>query len=47
MEFEVKAQLGAVGSVIHAHGITVDKEGNIYAFTNKKNRNNILRLTKI
>ncbi|MBQ7795700.1 MAG: hypothetical protein IJ374_03960 [Lachnospiraceae bacterium] len=46
MDFNMKAQLGCKGSVIHAHGITADKNGNIYVFTNKKNENNILRLVR-
>lgn len=46
MDFHVKAQLGCRGSVIHAHGITADKNGNLYVLTNKKNENNILRLVR-
>lgn len=46
MDFHVKAQLGCKGSVIHAHGITADRDGNLYVMTNKKNANNILRLVR-
>lgn len=46
MELNVKAQLGEKGSVIHAHGLTEDQDGNLYIFTNRKNENNILRLTR-
>lgn len=46
LDLNVKAQLGEAGSCIHAHGITADREGNLYIFTNRKNDNTILRLTK-
>lgn len=46
MELQVKAQLGCRGSVIHAHGLTADKNGNLYVFTNRKNDNSILRLIR-
>lgn len=46
MELNVCAQLGCPGSVIHAHGLTADKDGNIFVLTNKKNANNILRLVR-
>lgn len=46
MDFDVVAQLGCKGSVIHAHGLTEDSSGNLYILTNKKNENNILRLVK-
>jgi hypothetical protein len=47
MDLSLKAQLGCKGSVIHSHGITGDKNGNLYIFTNKKNDNSILRLKKL
>lgn len=40
------AQLGCRGSVIHAHGLTGDRSGNLYVLTNKKNPTNILKLTR-
>ena len=46
MELQVKAQLGCRGSVIHAHGLTADKNGDLYVFTNRKNDNSILRLIR-
>lgn len=46
MDLEVIAQLGCKGSVIHAHGITEDRKGNLFVFTNKKNENSILRMVR-
>lgn len=46
LDFNLLSQLGSRGSVIHAHGITADRDGNLYVLTNKKNENNILRLVK-
>ena len=46
MDFHVLAQLGCKGSVIHAHGLTADKDGNLFVFTNRKNSNTILRLIR-
>lgn len=46
MDLEVIAQLGCKGSVIHAHGITEDCNGNLFVFTNKKNDNSILRMVR-
>lgn len=46
MNFVLTARFGYEGSPIHAHGLTGDSRGNLYVFTNKKNRNNILRLTR-
>ena len=46
MELQVKAQLGCRGAVIHAHGLTADKNGDLYVFTNRKNDNSILRLIR-
>lgn len=46
MDFNVKAQFGCEGSVIHGHGLTADGKGNLFVFTNKKNANNILRLVR-
>lgn len=45
-ELNCLVQIGAKGSIFHAHGITVDREGNIFLFTNKKNRNNLIKLEK-
>ncbi len=41
------ARFGWEGSPMHVHGLTGDAEGNLYLFTNKKNRNNILKLNKL
>ena len=46
LDFNVCAQLGCKGSVIHSHGITGDGNGNLFILTNKKNETNILRLVK-
>ncbi len=46
LDFHVLSQLGCPGSVIHAHGITADRKGNLFVLTNKKNKNNILRLVR-
>ncbi len=46
MDLNVLAQMGCKGSVIHAHGLTADRDGNLYVFTNKKNDNTILRLVR-
>lgn len=47
LDLTVVLQLGYRGSPLHAHGITCDREGNLYIFTNKANaRNNILKLER-
>ena len=48
LEFRRIAQFGAPGSPLHAHGISCDKDGNVYLFTNKRSPvNNIVRLRRI
>lgn len=47
LDWNLRAQLGCQNSVIHAHGITGDREGNLYILTNKNNETNILRLVRM
>lgn len=48
MEMEIIAQFGYEGSLLHAHGITGDVDGNLYIFSNKASReSNIVKLERL
>ncbi|WP_434311442.1 hypothetical protein [Hominifimenecus sp. rT4P-3] len=45
LDFQVVARFGSRGCALHAHGLTVDENGDLILFTNKYSKtNNILRL---